>query len=47
VIDTFYVTDLTNQKIESPSRLKTIRERLIATLEGNHGARGKTKAAAE
>jgi [protein-PII] uridylyltransferase len=47
VIDTFYVTDLTNQKIESPNRLKTIRERLIATLEGNHGARSKTKAAAE
>ena len=47
VIDTFYVTDLTNQKIESQSRLKTIRERLIATLEGNHGGRGKTKAAAE
>ena len=47
VIDTFYVTDLTNQKIENQSRLKTIRERLIATLDGSQAARGKTKAAAE
>jgi len=47
VIDTFYVTDLTSQKIENQSRLKTIRERLIATLDGTQAARGKTKAAAE
>ncbi len=34
VIDTFYVTDLTGQKIENAARLTAIRSRLIATLEG-------------
>ena len=34
VIDTFYVTDLTGQKIENPTRQAAIRERLTATLEG-------------
>ena len=34
VIDTFYVTDLTGQKVENPTRQAAIRERLIATLEG-------------
>jgi len=33
VIDTFYVTDLTGQKIENPTRQAAIRDRLIATLE--------------
>ncbi|WP_274423557.1 [protein-PII] uridylyltransferase [Chelativorans sp. YIM 93263] len=32
VIDTFYVTDLTGQKVESPSRLKAIRRELLETL---------------
>ena len=34
MIDTFYVTDLTGQKIENPARIDAIRKRLIATLEG-------------
>jgi len=34
VVDTFYVTDLTGQKIENPTRLATIRSRLIAVLAG-------------
>ena len=34
VIDTFYVTDLTGQKIENPSRQAAIRRRLLETLEG-------------
>jgi [protein-PII] uridylyltransferase len=34
VIDTFYVTDLTGQKIDNPNRLQTIQSRLIATLGG-------------
>ncbi|TIV88347.1 MAG: ACT domain-containing protein, partial [Mesorhizobium sp.] len=34
VIDTFYVTDLTGQKIDSPTRTATIHKRLIDTLEG-------------
>jgi [protein-PII] uridylyltransferase len=34
VIDTFYVTDLTGQKIENPSRQKAIQARLLATLSG-------------
>ena len=45
VIDTFYVTDLTGQKIENPTRLDNIRKRLISVLE--HGIPGRTKAAAE
>ncbi len=47
VIDTFYVTDLTGQKIENPTREKNIRERLIATLEGTAPERGKVKTATE
>ncbi|MBZ9744131.1 [protein-PII] uridylyltransferase [Mesorhizobium sp. CO1-1-7] len=48
VIDTFYVTDLTGQKIDNPARIATIRNRLIATLEGVALERGgKAKAAAE
>jgi [protein-PII] uridylyltransferase len=44
VIDTFYVTDLTGQKIENPTRLETIRKRLIATLEGVLPAKGRAAA---
>ncbi|AWC21091.1 PII uridylyl-transferase [Aminobacter sp. MSH1] len=47
VIDTFYVTDLTGQKIDNPTRLENIRTRLIATLEGPNADRAKAKAAAE
>ncbi|MDG4873708.1 [protein-PII] uridylyltransferase [Mesorhizobium sp. WSM4935] len=48
VIDTFYVTDLTGQKIDSPTRTAAIHKRLIDTLEGNSSERnGKAKAAAE
>ncbi|RVA30738.1 [protein-PII] uridylyltransferase, partial [Mesorhizobium sp. M7D.F.Ca.US.004.03.1.1] len=47
VIDTFYVTDLTGQKIDSPARIATIRNRLMATLEGIVPERGgKARAAA-
>jgi [protein-PII] uridylyltransferase len=51
VVDTFYVTDLTGQKIENPTRLATIKARLLAVLAGGEppqqrqGAR--LKAAAE
>lgn len=34
VIDTFYVTDLTGQKIENPTRIATVRRRMIGVLEG-------------
>lgn len=34
VIDTFYVTDLTGQKVESESRIKAIRKSLLAILDG-------------
>ncbi|MET2829047.1 [protein-PII] uridylyltransferase [Mesorhizobium shangrilense] len=49
VIDTFYVTDLTGQKIDSPARTNAIHNRLIAALEGITPERGggKAKAAAE
>ncbi|TIX75159.1 MAG: hypothetical protein E5V24_31780, partial [Mesorhizobium sp.] len=48
VIDTFYVTDLTGQKIDSPTRMAAIRNRLVAVLEGTVPERGgKAKAAAE
>ncbi len=46
VIDTFYVTDLTGQKIDSQARLDAIRKRLIETLEGS-AERPKSRAAAE
>src|SRR5690606_9531745 len=35
IIDTFYVTDLTGQKIDSPTRQESIRKRLIAVMEGD------------
>jgi len=48
VIDTFYVTDLTGQKIESESRMRNIRQRLKSVLDGETVARtGRPKAAAE
>jgi [protein-PII] uridylyltransferase len=48
VIDTFYVSDLTGQKIENPTRMDAIRDRLLVTLEGVPPAKSvKTKAAAE
>ena len=47
VIDTFYVTDLTGQKIDSPARIAAIRARLVSVLEGAAAERGKAKAAAE
>ncbi|UUP17942.1 [protein-PII] uridylyltransferase [Nitratireductor thuwali] len=50
VIDTFYVTDLTGQKIDNPDRLEAISRKLLATLEkgpSGNGARSKTKAMAE
>ncbi|MBX9463763.1 MAG: [protein-PII] uridylyltransferase [Aquamicrobium sp.] len=39
VIDTFYVTDLTGQKIENPTRQDNIRKRLIAVMDGSDTAR--------
>ena len=33
-VDAFYVTDLTNEKIDSPERQRVIRERLIGALRG-------------
>ncbi|MHA6641185.1 [protein-PII] uridylyltransferase [Mesorhizobium sp. A623] len=47
VIDTFYVTDLTGQKVENPARIDGIRARLIAVLEGSAPERNQTAAAAE
>ena len=49
VIDTFYVTDLTGQKIENPTRQQSIRERLLAVLDGaqTRGSGRAAKAAAE
>ncbi len=48
VVDTFYVTDLTGQKIESPARIEAIRARLVSVLE-RPGAEqsARSKAAAE
>ncbi len=34
-VDTFYVTDLTGQKIETPTRLKALEKRLLAVAAGN------------
>ena len=39
--DTFYLTDLTGAKIDSPARLKTLEKRLLA-LAGSPGARIET-----
>ncbi len=52
VIDTFYVTDLTGQKIENTTRQAAIRNRLIAVMAGdsperNGNGRAGAKAAAE
>jgi [protein-PII] uridylyltransferase len=50
VIDTFYVTDLTGQKIESQTRQDNIRKKLISVMEGGTAervGRSPTKAAAE
>jgi [protein-PII] uridylyltransferase len=48
VIDTFYVTDLTGQKIENPTRRAKIRALLIEILGQSASARGaKAHAAAE
>ncbi|MBD0413540.1 [protein-PII] uridylyltransferase [Oryzicola mucosus] len=44
VIDTFYVTDLTGQKIDNPTRMENIKARLVAKLDGAVEAE---KAAAE
>ena len=41
IIDTFYVTDLTGQKIDSPTRQESIRKRLIAVMEGDTERNGK------
>jgi [protein-PII] uridylyltransferase len=46
VVDTFYVTDLTGQQIESPARIATIRSRLVATLEGTVTRPSRARAAA-
>ncbi|MBO6900329.1 MAG: [protein-PII] uridylyltransferase [Rhizobiaceae bacterium] len=35
VIDTFYVTDLTGQKLESETRMEAVRKGLLETLRGN------------
>ena len=43
VIDTFYVTDLTGQKIENPTRQAAVRERRLETLE--QGGQSKTRKA--
>src|SRR5690606_35072902 len=47
VIDTFYVTDLTGQKIENPTRQQAIRARLLATLAGQPAPGRKARMAAE
>ena len=50
VIDTFYVNDLTGQKVENTERMKSIQARLIATLENgtqSRGAKARQSAAAE
>jgi [protein-PII] uridylyltransferase len=36
-VDVFYVTDLTNKKVESDRRKKAIEERLLAVLAGGNG----------
>jgi [protein-PII] uridylyltransferase len=45
VIDTFYVTDLTGQKVESQTRQAAIRHKLLEVLVGQADARaGKARA---
>src|SRR5690606_22269683 len=44
VIDTFYVTDLTGQKIENPTRQERVRRALIAVMEGTPSERGASAA---
>ncbi|MDN2565301.1 [protein-PII] uridylyltransferase [Aquibium sp. A9E412] len=46
VIDTFYVTDLTGAKIDNPTRLAAIRERLIETLETGAARKPRERQAA-
>ena len=46
VIDTFYVTDLTGAKIDSPTRIEAIRKRLISALKGETSVRSAKRAAA-
>ena len=43
VIDTFYVTDLTGQKVENPTRQAAIRRKLVATLEGESAKPGRQR----
>ena len=47
VIDTFYVSDLTGQKIENPTRLQAIRTALTGTLEGEQARHARRSQAAE
>ncbi len=49
VIDTFYVTDLTGQKVVSDSRIEAIQKGLLETLEGSGSktATARTRQAAE
>jgi [protein-PII] uridylyltransferase len=50
VIDTFYVTDLTGQKIDNPSRMETVTRRLLEVMQGkaaSRPARTRLAAAAE
>lgn len=45
VIDTFYVTDLTGEKIKNPDRLETVARGLLAVLEnGRKSGNGKPRA---
>jgi len=45
VIDTFYVTDLTGQKIDNPTRMEAISSGIMATLEAQPQQRQRVKAA--
>ena len=46
MIDTFYVTDLTGQKIENPTRQDKIRKSLLAVMEGTVAGTTPSKTAA-